>query len=214
MCGKFCFFSKQSWEKNPNFRQKMISFVCFSRIYLIFTIFSFNLNKRFKNNKKMTALESCDAPAQDLAVCRFDFRVSVERRVIICFRMKFLIVGSVMMTPRRWKICVMCAGSKIRIRISDKINAFEINLEHLLISDANLVGSKWANSLEASVLFRWSRSCPNRRLANFDVYTEGFGSQIRTRSLFETNTLLPACNGIISSVFDWSEMKLMQSLIW
>lgn len=48
-----------------------------------------------------------------LVVCRFDFRISVDRRLVICFRMKFRMEDSLMMIPRRWKICVMCAASRI-----------------------------------------------------------------------------------------------------
>lgn len=96
-------------------------------------------------------------------------------------------------------LCDVCCKKNIWVQISVKILEGGNYSEHLLISDAILVGFKWANSSVVSTVSMSSRSCPNSRVANFAVYTDGFGSQIRTRSFFETNTLLPACNGIISS---------------
>lgn len=51
----------------------------------------------------------CLGGVQTLVVCRFDLRVNVDRRVSMCLRIKSLIVASLMFTPRRWKICMMCA---------------------------------------------------------------------------------------------------------
>lgn len=95
------------------------------------------------------------ADVQTLTVCRFDLRVSVERRLMTWSRMKFFIVASPMFSPRRWKICVMCAVRKIfGFGLASKFTWAEITASIYLS-----VMSFWLDS--NGPIRQWCQQCPS-----------------------------------------------------